>query len=158
MLPTGEIITETVTAGFCNNCKCYFILETDYNYIRNKGIILCQQITYETYCKKGIAILNGEELKPESLLYRCGYNVSASDNLTTKQRQEILSRVVDNGLYSISGICSHLDWLISRNKKVSTRDMSCAINKWEEDRLFISTYNSSANRIVGINTIRKRNS
>ena len=112
---------------------------------------------YDVYRQKGYDILNGEELKPESLLHQCGYNVSSTENLTSIQRKEILCRVVDNGLYSISGICSHLDWLISRNKKITNRDMSAAISKWQEDRTFISNYNSTTQRKVGVSSISKTN-
>jgi hypothetical protein len=75
--------------------------------------------------------------------------------LSSIQRREILCRVVDNGIYSISGICSHLDWLIWRNKKVSGRDMSAAISKWQEDRNFISQYNKSSQRNVNVSSVRR---
>ena len=157
MLSNGTIITESISAGYCHTCKCYFILESDFNKLRNKGIVLCQQITYEVYRQRGPEILNGDELRPESLLHQCGYNVSAAEELTSVQRQEILCRVIDNGLYSTSGICSHLDWLISRNKKITSRDMSTAISKWQEDRLFISKYNPKPQRNLGVSSIRKTN-
>ncbi len=157
MTPSGNIISEKISAGYCLICKCYFILETDYNHLREKGILLCQQLTYEAYRKNGLAIMNGEELKPESLLHQSGYNVSANDDLSSNQRQEILRRVVDNGLYTISGICSHLDWLIGRNNKVRNRDMSSAIAKWKEDRMFISNYNVDKQRKVKINSLSVKN-
>lgn len=156
MTPSGAIITEKISAGYCCTCNCYFILEIDFNRLRDKGIVLCQQITYETYRKNGLAIMNGEDLKPESLLHQSGYNVSATEDLSSYQRQEILRRVVDNGLYTVSGICSHLDWLIGRNKKVTNRDMSCAIAKWEEDRVFISTYKTNTQRNVGVKSIKRK--
>ena len=157
MSPNGTIVTELISAGYCRICKCYFILESDFNSLRSKGAVLCQQMTYDVYRQKGYDILNAEELKPESLLHQCGYNVSSTENLTSIQRKEILCRVVDNGLYSISGICSHLDWLISRNKKITNRDMSAAISKWQEDRAFISNYNSTTQRKVGGSSISKTN-
>lgn len=156
MTSNGEIVTEKVTAGYCRTCKCYFILEVDFNNLRGKGVLLCQLLTYDAYIKKGFAIMSGEELKPESLLHQSGYNVSASEDLSTQQRQEILKLVVDNGLYTVSGICSHLDWLISRNKKITNRDMSEAIAKWTEDRQFISSYKSESQRVVGINKIKSK--
>ena len=157
MSQNGTIVTESISAGYCRICKCYFILESDFNSLRNKGAVLCQQITYDVYCQKGHEILNGEELKPESLLHQCGYNVSSTESLTSIQRREILCRVVDNNLYSISGICSHLDWLISRNRKITNRDMSVAISKWQEDRSFISNYRSNTQRKVGVSSLSKTN-
>lgn len=156
MKSNGELKTVTITAAYCKTCKCYFILESDYQKIKQLGVLLCQQITEETYRKNGLSIMNGEELKPESLLHQSGYNVSASEDLSSYQRQEILRRVVDNGLYTVSGICSHLDWLIGRNKKVTNRDMSCAIAKWEEDRAFIFKYKANTQRTVGIKSIKRK--
>lgn len=155
MTPSGEIISKHIPAGYCEDCNCYFILERDFNQLRTEGIVLCQQISYEIYRKKGLSIINGDELKPESLLYQCGYNVSAAEDLSSVQRQEILCRVVDNGLYSISGICSHLDWLIGRNKKITDRDMSSAISKWQEDRNFISQYNEDSQRNIGVSSLKR---
>ena len=157
MKTDGTIVSVTASAGYCSICNCYFILEADFERIRQIGILLCQQITEELYRKNGDAILDGQELKPESLLHQSGYNVSAATGLTAKQRQEILRQVVENGLYSVSGICSHLDWLIARNKKVSNRDMSSAIEKWTDDRAYISNYKLSSYRTVGINSIKRKN-
>lgn len=157
MTPSGEIVTKCIPAGYCKNCDCYFILERDYMQLRAEGILLCQQISYDVYRKKGLSIISGDELKPESLLYQCGYNVSAADDLSSVQRREILCRVVDNGLYSISGICSHLDWLIGRNKKITDRDMNLAISKWQEDRNFISQYNKNSQRNITVSSIKRTN-
>lgn len=157
MKQDGSIITVTITAGYCVICNCYFMLEADYERLRKIGVLLCQQITEASYRKNGLAIMNGDDLKPESLLFQSGYNVSATENLSSQQRQEILRRVVDCGLYSISGICSHLDWLIARNKKVHNRDMSLAISKWQEDRMVISSYKTDKQRIVDVKSIKRTN-
>ena len=149
----GKIETVTIPAAYCADCSCYFILEVDFQKVRQLGVLLCQQITEEVYKLRGDEIINGDSLKPESLLHQCGYNVSSNENLTIAQRREILRRVVDTGLYSISGLCSHLDWLISRNKKITNRDMSIAINKWEQDREYISKYSLEDKPIVKVKKI-----
>ena len=154
MQPDGGIIEQCVSAGYCKECNCYFILQTDFERLRNYGVLLCQQITEEAYRKNGLSILNGDQLKPESLLHQSGYNVSAAEDLSSEQRHEILRRVVDNGLYSVSGICSHLDWLIARNNKITNRDMSSAISKWKEDRAFISSYSANTQRKVQVKSIK----
>ena len=156
MQSNGSIINVTIPAGYCSECNCYFILQKDYDAVRKKGVILCQQITEEAYLKNGLSILNGESLKPESLLHQCGYNVNATENLSELQRHEILRQVVDNGLYSISGICSFLDWKIATSRKVKNRDLSLAIEKWEIDRNFISSYKSNLNRSVDVKSIKRK--
>lgn len=153
MTAQGEIQTIIIPAAYCNDCSCYFILESDYQKARQLGVLLCQQITEEAFKLNGEELLSGEKLKPESLLFQCGYNVNSNENLSSSQRHEILKRVIDNGLYSISGICSHLDWLISRNKKVNNRDMSSAISKWEEDRNYVANLKATNNAPIKVNKL-----
>ena len=150
----GTVLNLTTAAGYCSVCKCYFILESDYEKLRTQGVLLCQQISEKAYRQKGLSIMTGEDLKPESLLHQCGYNVQSSKNeLTAMQRQEILRRVIDHGLYNVNAICSHLDWLIERNKKIANRDMRSAIEKWSADRRFILSYYSPERRSVTIKSI-----
>ena len=129
-------------------------METDYQILCKSGILLCQQITTELFRSKEILSIKSD-LKPESLLHRCGYNVHSDNALSTAQRHEILRRVIDSGLYSVIGVCSHLDWLISRNKNVKNRNMTDAIAKWEEDRLFVSNYQTDTDRTIGVKSIKK---
>lgn len=159
MTPSGTIEQLLVSAGYCQQCQIYFILETDFIQAKSKGILLCRQITREVYEKYGDEIFDGEKLNAESLLHQIGYNVNSQNNLTSKQRQNLLKLAIDNKLYSTSGLLSFLDWLIARNKKVSNRDMSQAIEKWSEDRYFVANYNSDSQRNVGVSSIsiRKRN-
>ena len=151
--PHGEIEKHQVSAGYCNECGVYFILETDYDKLTESGILLCRRLTREIYEYNGDAIINGDEFNTESLLHQIGYNVNLQENLTSEQRQNLLKLAIDNDLYSISGLLSFLDWLIARNKKITTRDMSQAISKWNEDRMFIANYKSSSQREVGINSL-----
>ena len=106
-----------------------FILEADYNRLSQLGVLLCRKLTRDVYLSNGDAIINGDEFNTESLLHQIGYNVNSQDDLTAEQRQNLLKLAIDNNLYSISGLLSFLDWLIARNKKVSSRDMTQAISK-----------------------------
>ena len=153
VLKDGTIENRSIIAAYCSTCKCYFMLETDYQKLSELGVLLCQVISEEQFHEKGLFITDNGELKAESLLHQSGYNVMATKDLTSQQRQIILCRVVDNNLYTVNGICSHLDWLISRNMRVTNRDMSLAIAKWKEDRDFISTYKMDNSRPVGVKTI-----
>ncbi len=144
----GEIIEILCPAGYCQNCNCYFILEEDFERLKKRGIILCQIVSEEIY-RTGNSNYS-INLKAESVLHQAGYNVSSATNLSDIQRREILKRVVDYELYSISGLCSFLDYLIDKNLQVRRRDMSSAISKWQSDRNFISNYNIEKRRIVQV--------
>lgn len=150
----GSIIKELFSAGYCRDCNVFFILEKDFKNMKSKGILLCQLITEADYVSASIS--NDFNLKAESLLHRCGYNVNSSDGLTTIQRQEILSRVIDNNLYSISGLLSFLDWLIERANKTQKKNMSSAIKKWEADRKFVANYNMDTQNILPISKIKTK--
>lgn len=142
----GKISEITVPAGYCKDCNCYFLLTKDFENLKRYGVILCRIVSEEVY--RNTKSNNDFDLKAESILHQAGYNVSASENLSDIQRHEILRRVVDFGLYSISGLRSFLDYLIDKNLRVTTRDMSSAINKWRSDRNYIATYNSKVQRQV----------
>ena len=116
-------------------------------------MLLCRKLTREVYESNGDAIINGDEFNTESLLHQIGYNVGSQENLTSGQRQNLLKLAIDNNLYSISGLLSFLDWLIARNKKVSNRDMSQAIEKWTEDRAFVANYQVDSQRKVKIDSV-----
>lgn len=145
----GEVSKKTVSVGYCKECNCYFILERDFEQLKRYGLILCRIISEKIY--RSVTV-NAFDLQAESLLHQAGYNVSASKNLSAVQRREILKRVVDSELYSINGLCSFLDYLIDKNLRVTTRDMSSAINKWSSDRDFIINYNSEKQRNVNVSS------
>lgn len=151
--PDGTIYQEEISAGYCRQCCIYFLLEADYKKLRSKGVILCQLISKESYIADTYIWSDETELRPESLLHRSGYNVNAIDALTPKQRQEILKRVLDNGLYSINGLLSFLDWLIRRSSHTNSRNMSNALQKWKNDRDFVASYKSDDQRKVRMDTI-----
>lgn len=149
----GSIFKASTIAGYCRHCKCYFILEADFRNLQRKGKLLCQLLSWEEYRTKGHAIFNGEDMKAESVLKRCGYNVNATENLSSIQRQKILSLVLENGLYTETELCNFLDWLISYHGRSRTRNMSSAISKWSEDRLFVQSHNWEERRKVKIRKI-----
>ena len=152
----GEISNEIVSAGFCKHCNCYFILERDYIRLRNIGLPLCRQITEKAYREIGEELFNGEGLNPQSVLNQIGYNVNSNEDLSSKQRQDILSFAVETGLYTPTGICNFLDWLIDKNNRVTNRDMSDAIRKWTEDRNYIAKYKIGTRPMKGVRSLKER--
>ena len=153
--PNGVIRQEEVSAGYCKHCNIYFLLETDYTRIKSKGLLLCQLISKDKYNSKMYIEDDGSELRPESILHRSGYNVNAIDALTAAQRQKILKCVLDNGLYSVSGLLSFLDWLIRRSSHTKSRNMSNALQKWKADRDFVTNYKSDVHRRVNVDIIKR---
>ena len=133
VMSSGAIIQEEVSIGYCAECNVYFILEYDYNNLRTLGVLLCQVVADDN----NFSTADICNLKPESLLHQSGYNVSASGNLSTIQRQEILRRVIANKLYTPVDVINFLDWLIKRNSNVTTKNMDTALSKWKADREYI---------------------
>lgn len=154
LLADGSVIQVKVSAGYCHECQCYFILEQDFLQLQRKGKLLCQLIAEHEYLTKGDSIFSGEDMKAESVLRRCGYTVNAKDDLSDQQRQGILMQVIDSGIYSVSELCAFLDWLIEYQGRSRTRNMKPAVTKWQADREFIRNYRIGSRRQVGINGIR----
>lgn len=149
----GDITEKTVPVGYCKDCDCYFILEKDYHKLKRYGVILCRIISEKVYYSNRN---NDFDLQAESILHQAGYNVSASEGLSTEQRREILKMVVDSGLYSVSGLCGFLDYLIDKNERVTTRDMSSAIYKWQTDRDFIAGYEQDSWRQINVGSLKEK--
>lgn len=133
VMPSGAIIQEELSLGYCAECNVYFILEYDYKRLRMLGVLLCQVVTD----MNEFTSANIRNLKPESLLHQSGYNVNATSNLSAMQRHEILRRVIANKLYTPLDVISFLDWLIKCNSNTSTKNMDVALSKWYADRTFI---------------------
>lgn len=156
LLKSGDVRKEKVMAGYCRDCNCYYILDSSFKYLQTNGILLCQLITLAELVKKGTAVFDREGMKAQSVLRRCGYTVNANDNLSATQRQKILAVVVDQGIYSPLELCNFLDWMIGYQGKSSARDMSSAIKKWTEDRIFVERYAGNQGKEVAMKSISYR--
>lgn len=84
---------------------------------------------YEGRCTSG----SGEwsALNTQSILHRYGYSVKAS--VSKEYRQEVLGRIVQDGLVSRAAVLSHIRSLISRN--TNRYPVACA--RWKEDVEFV---------------------
>lgn len=96
-----------------------------------------------SFSKKGYQIYASDmgkfgDCAEESVLKKLGYSVSQKDNLSTKQRRDILEYVVDKGICSSNRVASFLQYLIENNGK--RKNMEMAVSKWESDRDFILRY------------------
>lgn len=133
---SGYVDIIYVLASYCEDCKRYTITKEVFNNIN--GVILCEVIN-----KIGITAENKDDVEMElsqheSILYRYGYNVKSSTNLSTKQRHIILASLVESGIMTRNQISDHLTMLISRGEKIdSWKD---ATDKWKQDRYYIQDY------------------
>ena len=73
--------------------------------------------------------MRGRKLANESLLMQYGYNVSEMEGLSSIQRHNILSVIIDNNILSKSEIISYIDFFISQRRTME--NMKTAILKWE---------------------------
>lgn len=131
-----DINNITVLASYCKDCDRYTITKDVFNNIN--GVLMCQVIDKtSTYYTDGIE--NDIEIdQHESLLYRYGYNVKTSKNLSTKQRHIIIASLVESGIMTRNQISDHLTMLINRGEKIeSWKD---ATDKWKQDRYYIQSY------------------
>lgn len=148
----GEKQLIKVSAGYCKQCKVYFILESSYQKLKNQGVLLCRVTDEKHYMKSGN--VNGMRLAQESILMQYGYNASQTEGLSATRRQKILAVLIDNRILSKSEIISYLDFFI--NQRSSMSNMEIAISKWETDREFVENYKFGHYTQYGVNAIYRR--
>lgn len=141
-----------ISAGYCPQCKVYFIMDSTYQKLKSKGIILCRVSDEKAYMKSGFG--NGMRLAQESLLMQYGYNVSQIEGLSSTKRQKILAVIIDNKIMSKGEIISYLDFFIHHHGLRS--NMAIAVSKWEEDREFVENYRIGEYTQFGVNAIYRR--
>lgn len=131
----GDINNITVLASYCKDCDRYTITKDVFNNIN--GVLMCQVIDKTSTYTDGIES-DIEIDQHESLLYRYGYNVKTSTNLSTKQRHIILASLVESGIMTRNQISDHLTMLINRGEKIE--NWKDATDKWKQDRYYIQSY------------------
>lgn len=141
-----------ITAGYCRQCKVYFIMESTYQKLKYMGFILCRVTDEKVYHKGGF--VNGTKLAQESILMQYGYNVSQTSGLSATRRQKILAVIIDNKVLSKSEIISYLDFFIRQRSNRS--NMAIAISRWEDDREFVENYKIGHYTQFGVNAIYRR--
>lgn len=148
----GKKKQEIIPAGYCPQCKTYFIMESTYQKLKKKGHILCRITDEKTYYRT--FFVNGTKLAQESILMQYGYNVSQVGGLSDKERQNILAVLIDYEVLSKSEIISYLDFFIRQRSHMS--NMETAISKWEEDEEFVEHYRIGEYTKFGVNAIYRR--
>lgn len=152
VLDSGKKQQIKITAGYCRQCKVYFIMESTYQKLKHMGFILCRVTDEKVYHKSGF--MNGAKLAQESILMQYGYNVSQLSGLSATRRQKILAVIIDNKVLSKSEIISYLDFFIRQRSNRS--NMAIAISKWQDDREFVEHYKIGHYTQFGVNAIYRR--
>lgn len=148
----GKAQLVKITAGYCKQCRVYFILESTYIRLRNMGVVLCRICDEKSYLKN--SCINGMRLAQESILMQFGYTVSQEEGLSASRRQKILAVMIDNKVLSKSEIISYLDFFISQRQYQSKFEL--AVSKWEMDREFVREYRAGEYTQFGVNAIYRR--
>ena len=133
----GQLLPKYVPAGYCREKDFYFILEKELSSLSKLGVLMCRIVSQQLFNQ----VQNGTKvfgLEAESLLHQYGYNVNKRDGLTDIQRQSILKTVIDEEVYTPTGLLSFLGWLIDRN--AYQRNKADAIDKWQSDRAYVKQY------------------
>lgn len=149
--PLGKEIVEYIPCAYCSECKCFYMLTSEYNRVAEKGILLCQLLDKEEYYRTGIP--NKFQGASESLLMKNGYNVKANIGLTDVQRQIILKNIMDSEILSPHRIVSYLDTFIAQKKNMPQYNE--AVLKWQSDRSYVLSYRNVDKMQVKIEAIKK---
>ncbi len=151
-IDTGyRIVDYQANALFCPECDQYYITEAEYARVESIGRICCKLITVEEYKK----IRNsGYDTWAEQSLLKCyGYTVNATDNLSAKERQRILSFIIENDIMSIRRVIDFISWLIGRP---GGYNLANARRKWQEDIDYLQHYVPAENVAIVGSFVKKR--
>lgn len=147
----GSIVELITPAFYCESCRQYYMLEQDYERVMKYGAPLCKTITIESFIKMKEGMI---QYNDESVLHSLGYNVNAQEDLSDRERHNILSVVIDEGVMSKAEVLSFLDYLIRRSQGSPRLDN--ARGKWSRDRQYVSQYRRKPARSVDVKSITVR--
>ncbi len=151
-IDTGyRIVDYQANAMFCPECDQYYITEAEYSRVESIGRICCKLVTVEEYRK--IHSSKYDTWAEQSLLRSYGYTVNANDNLSAKQRQRILSFIIENDIMSIRRVIDFISWLIS---KPGGYNLENARRKWQDDIDYLQHYVPATNVVVAGSFTKKK--
>lgn len=136
ILEYRRIVDINFPAVYCQNCKCTYITEQEYERLTRVGFLLCKVVekdNWTTSRKKGTALYSN--WNTESKLHSLGYSVAETTGLKRSQRESLLETLVTHNIMSKQEILEHLSWLISQ--KQNQKRMRRACQKWQDDYEFV---------------------
>ena len=150
----GQEFTYDVPAIRCDTCGKLYILESEYQKMREKGVPLCSVVENIYWKKKPEEQEGWSEANPGgSVMYTHGYNVNAYENLSEPQRQHILHVLVTEGILTKAEVCSHLDMLIKRAS--GQAKLEKALYKGLADLLYMEQYGKETEVVEAKSITRK---
>ena len=149
----GNIIQAKASAGYCEECKVFFIMESTSQNLKLRGTPMCRISDEKAYMAREV-VSNGMRLSQESILMQYGYSVSQTEGLSDARRRKILAVLVDNKVLTRSDVIGYLDFFISQRKHQHQYEK--AIEKWESDREFIAHYKTGSYTEYKVNSISRR--
>lgn len=135
----NHLIDIPIEVGYCIECGRYYIYSDFYRkevepLYREGWKIIGTQFQLPDMKIIGYKVRrNNGTMATESILKLCGYTVGYNSPLTAKDRHSILQGIIDKGLLGRQEIMSYLNHFIEFNGKSPSKDMTKAIDDWEED-------------------------
>lgn len=139
----------TINVNYCTDCKMFFLNYTTYQlYKQQYGIMIGNFCIYEDNFNSNAYYLS--ECSPLKL---CGYSVNQIDNFSDKERQYIISKIIDRNIMTKPDIIRYLEYFIHMNGK--KRGNEIALSKWKSDLEFTLAYAMESQDQYYIADIRK---
>lgn len=150
----NELKLVKVNAGYCSNCKIFFILENTYQNLKNQGTLICRVSDEKTYLKNSSNFLNEMTLAQQSVLMQYGYNVSQTEGLSANRRQMILAVLIDKEILTKNEIVNYLEFFV--NMRQYNPKFEIAVAKWKEDIEFVENYRIGEYHQYEVNAIYRK--
>ncbi|MBQ9606142.1 MAG: hypothetical protein IJV16_03075 [Lachnospiraceae bacterium] len=115
---------QEVKAAYCKECNVYYLHESDYRKLKEKGVLDCTIVERDVFAKHGKNALR--YMKSESPLMQYGYNVKATTNLTDYQRQELLAGIIDAGILPSITVKSYLSLFAAQKRGIQMYENAVA--------------------------------
>lgn len=152
---TGSIVTlkgrlVDINVNYCSSCRRYFIGQREYEHYRDVYGPILGNFSFSESAQSSSGAVT---LSKESPLMMCGYNVRESDGLTSRERQLILSNMIDRRILSKPRIIEYLQFFISWRE--GNPNMRNACDKWREDLAFVRAYKMDVQRRFSIGAVRR---
>ncbi|SCY73088.1 hypothetical protein SAMN02910292_02698 [Lachnospiraceae bacterium XBB2008] len=140
---------KSIQAYYCDSCKRYYVLDSEYQKLISCGVPCCQIINISD-------IRSGkyDRWKKTSTLRLYGYNVNKQENLSDRKRHMILDMVIDNKIMTRARCIEFIKWLVKNNAE---RDgMDDALGKWNQDIDYLSQGKRTIPQSIMIGAIKLR--
>lgn len=138
MTAGGFLREKTFSAFYCKQCGKYFVTNDAFERLTRSGRLCCRVMEIDDVVNPKGGAGRFANYANESVIRQYGYNVSKQEDLSSGERQAILSFVIENDVMSQYEIISFLDTLIDTREGMA--NMQDAVAKWREDVRFLEHY------------------